>query len=91
MNTLLNYSIVVLKDMDGDIGNIIFVLSRDDIEKLNEINDNWNDYQDDSYEFSFDISKYLVDSKEDTCLYKILYDFCAANQKEVFECVEYYA
>ena len=93
---LENYAIVTLRDLDDytrwSDKETIFIVNKEALKQADEIDKHWYEYaEDDNYEFSFDIEKYLQDEKESVSKYNIMYCFLSANDcttaaSRLYEC-----
>lgn len=88
-----NFGIIVLRDIDDyEAEDEIFIIDRETLKKVDEIDKHWYEYaEDDNYEFSFSIEKYLQDEKENVSKYNIMYCFLSANNcttaaSRLYEC-----
>lgn len=89
------YVTVTLRDVDiydSDEAYEFFIITKEALKQADEIDKHWYEYaEDDNYEFSFDIEKYLQDEKESVSKYNIMYCFLSANDcttaaSRLYEC-----
>ena len=88
-----NFGIIVLRDVDDyKAEDEIFIIDRETLKQADEIDAHWYEYaEDDSYEFSFDIEKYMQDEKTNISKYNALYNFLSAKEcrthfSKMYEC-----